>query len=48
MLCDVNDKPTLLRILEMGVSDVITRPIDLEELRWRIEAVRRWSTTSKS
>ncbi len=47
MLCDVNDKPTLLRILEMGVSDVITRPIDLEELRWRIEAVRRWSTIPK-
>ena len=48
MLCDVNDKPTLLHILEMGVSDVISRPLDFEELRWRIEAVRRWSTIPKS
>lgn len=47
LLCRDNDKLTRLHILEMGVSDIITRPLDLEELRWRIAAVRRWSTIPK-
>jgi DNA-binding response OmpR family regulator len=44
MLLHKNDRRSRLEALETGVSDIITRPFDIEELRLRIEAAFRLAT----
>ncbi len=44
MLLHINDRQTKLEALEVGADDIVTHPIDLEELKLRIEAVIRLST----
>lgn len=44
MLLHVNDRQARLEALEVGVSDIVTRPFDIEELRLRVEAAVRLST----
>ncbi len=44
MLLHVNDRQARLAALEAGVSDIIIKPLDIEELRLRIEAAIRLST----
>jgi DNA-binding response OmpR family regulator len=45
MLLHLNDRQARLEALEAGVSDIITKPFDIEELRLRTEAAIRLSTT---
>jgi DNA-binding response OmpR family regulator len=44
MLLHLDDRQTRLAALEVGVDDIITKPIDIEELRLRVEAAIRLST----
>lgn len=44
MLLHVNDRQARLAALEAGVSDIVIKPFDIEELRLRIEAAVRLST----
>ncbi len=44
MLLDVNERQARLAALEVGVSDIIVKPFDIEELRLRVEATIRLST----
>lgn len=44
MLFHEANRPARLEALEAGVTDVITKPFDLEELRLRIEAAIRLAT----
>ncbi len=44
MLLHVNDRQARLEALEVGVSDIVTKPFDIEELRLRVEAAIRLST----
>jgi DNA-binding response OmpR family regulator len=44
MLLHVNDRQARLAALEAGVSDIIIKPLDIEELRLRVEAAIRLST----
>ncbi len=41
MLLHLNDRKSRLAALEVGVDDVVAKPIDLEELRLRMEAAIR-------
>jgi DNA-binding response OmpR family regulator len=45
MLLHVNERQARLEALEVGVGDIVTKPFDIEELRLRIEAAIRLSTT---
>ena len=45
MLLHLNERRARLEALEVGVSDIITKPFDIEELRLRVEAAVRLSTT---
>lgn len=44
MLLHVNDRQARLAALEAGVSDIVIKPFDIEELRLRVEAAVRLST----
>lgn len=44
MLLHINERQARLEALEVGVSDIITKPFDIEELRLRVEAAIRLST----
>lgn len=44
MLLHVNDRQARLAALEAGVSDIVIKPFDIEELRLRVEAAIRLST----
>lgn len=44
MLLHLNDRQSRLAALEAGVDNVMGRPIDLEELRLRMEAAIRLAT----
>ncbi len=44
MLLHKNDRQSRLEALEAGVSDIVTKPFDIEELRLRIEAAFRLAT----
>jgi DNA-binding response OmpR family regulator len=44
MLLHKNDRRSRLDALESGVSDIVTKPFDIEELRLRIEAAFRLAT----
>jgi DNA-binding response OmpR family regulator len=44
MLLHLNDRQARLEALEVGVSDIVTRPFDIEELRLRVEATVRLSS----
>ncbi|MFQ5575629.1 MAG: response regulator transcription factor [Anaerolineae bacterium] len=41
LLLALNDRQARLKALELGVDDVIHRPIDVEELKLRVEAAIR-------
>ncbi len=45
MLLHINERQARLQALEAGVGDIVTKPFDIEELRLRIEAAIRLSTT---
>jgi DNA-binding response OmpR family regulator len=45
MLLHLNERQARLEALEVGVCDIITKPFDIEELRLRVEAAIRLSTT---
>lgn len=44
MLLHLDDRRAKLEALEVGADDIVTRPIDLEELKLRTEAAIRLST----
>lgn len=44
MLLHLEDRRTRLEALEAGADDIVTKPIDIEELRLRVEAAIRLST----
>jgi len=44
MLLHLADRKTRLNALEVGVDDVVSKPLDLEELWLRVEAAVRLST----
>lgn len=44
MLLHLDDRQARLAALETGVDDIVVKPIDIEELRLRIEAAIRLST----
>jgi DNA-binding response OmpR family regulator len=44
MLLHVNDRQARLAALEAGVSDILIKPLDIEELRLRVEAAIRLAT----
>ncbi len=44
VLQNINNYQVRLDTLEMGVSDIFTKPLDLEELHWRIQSVVRLSS----
>ena len=44
MLLHLDDRRTRLEALEAGADDLVTKPIDIEELRLRVEAAIRLST----
>lgn len=44
LLTHVNDRQTRLKALEVGVSDVVAKPFDVEELRLRVEASIKLTT----
>lgn len=44
MLLHLNERKARLAALEVGVSDIIIKPFDIEELRLRVEAAIRLST----
>jgi DNA-binding response OmpR family regulator len=44
MLLHLDDRQARLEALEAGVDDIVTKPIDIEELRLRVEAAIRLST----
>jgi two-component system cell cycle response regulator len=47
-IVDPDDSRKMLRALEMGVNDYLTRPIDRQELAARVETqLRRWRYTQK-
>ncbi len=48
ILVDSDDQPRLLRALDMGVNDYLTRPIDRQELLARVATqIRRWRYTAE-
>lgn len=44
MLLHLNERQARLTALETGVSDIVVKPFDIEELRLRVEAAIRLST----
>jgi DNA-binding response OmpR family regulator len=44
MLLHLDDRRARLEALEAGADDIVTKPIDIEELRLRVEASIRLST----
>lgn len=44
MLLHLDERRARLEALETGVDDIVTKPIDIEELRLRVESVIRLST----
>lgn len=44
MLLHLDERYARLEALETGVDDIVTKPIDIEELRLRVEAAIRLST----
>jgi PleD family two-component response regulator len=44
MILHLNDRKSRMDALEAGADDVVSQPIDLEELRLRIESAIRLST----
>ena len=44
MLLHLDERQARLEALEAGVDDIVARPIDIEELRLRVEAAIRLST----
>ena len=44
MLLHLDDRRSRLEALEVGADDIVTKPIDIEELRLRVEAAIRLST----
>ncbi|MDX1521265.1 MAG: PleD family two-component system response regulator, partial [Anaerolineae bacterium] len=44
MLLHVNERQARLKALEAGISDLVTKPFDIEELLLRVEAAIRLST----
>ena len=44
MLLQINERRTRLQALEAGVTDIIIKPFDVEELQLRVEAAVRLST----
>jgi len=44
MLLHLDERQARLEALEAGADDIVTKPIDIEELRLRIEAAIRLST----
>ena len=44
MLLHLDERYVRLEALETGVDDIVTKPIDIEELRLRVEAAIRLST----
>lgn len=44
MLLHLNEREARLRALEAGVSDIVTKPFDIEELMLRVGAAIRLST----
>ena len=44
MLLHIDERHARLEALETGVDDIVTNPIDIEELRLRVEAAIRLST----
>ena len=45
MLLHVDERQERLAALEVGADDIATKPIDIEELRLRVEAIIRLSTS---
>lgn len=44
MVLHLNDRRARLEALEIGADDIVTKPIDIEELQLRVEAAIRLST----
>jgi DNA-binding response OmpR family regulator len=44
MLLHLDERKARLAALEAGVDDILTKPIDIEELKLRVEAAIRFST----
>ena len=44
MMLHLDDRRAKLEALEVGVDDIVTKPLDLEELKLRVEAAIRLST----
>ncbi len=44
MLLHVDERRARLEALEVGADDIVTKPLDIEELRLRVEAAIRLST----
>ena len=44
MLLHVDNRQAKMAALEVGVDDVLAKPVDLEELQLRVEAAIRFST----
>lgn len=44
LLLHLDDRMARLEALEVGVDDILTKPLDIEELRLRVEALIRFST----
>ena len=44
VLLHINERQARLQALEVGVGDIVTKPIDIEELLLRVEATIRLST----
>jgi two-component system cell cycle response regulator len=48
VIVDVDDHPSLLRALDMGVNDYLMRPIDRQEILARVTTqIRRWRYTER-
>ena len=44
----LDDRRTKLAVLEAGVDDIVIKPLDIEELRLRVEAAIRLATMRMS
>ncbi|RMF00265.1 MAG: response regulator [Chloroflexi bacterium] len=44
LMLHLDDRMVRLEALEVGVDDIVTKPLDIEELRLRVEALIRFST----